>query len=94
MESKEKSSEILDKIQNDPDFINSKKHRFSLQKFIDQNSDQRKLRSGKTQPIPGTFKGTTDNIIAYFLCMSPDDVKKIYEDAVKKIRQKMNLDLE
>ena len=66
--------EIKAKIETDPDFINSKKHRYSMQRFLDQS--------------PG---GTTDNIIAYFLCLQPHDVKDLYDSAVKKIRQKLKV---
>ena len=76
MEINNKSEEVKDKIKNDPDFINSKKHGHSLKKFLKQNPN-----------------GTTENIIAYFLCITPENVKTIYEDSIKKIRQKLNIEV-
>lgn len=74
MEINNKSEEIKDKIKNDYDFINSKKHKYSLKKFLKKNP-----------------QGTTDNIIAYFLCITPDEVKAMYESSIKKIRQRLNI---
>jgi hypothetical protein len=74
MESNNKSEEVKLKIANDYDFINSKKHRYSLQRFLKQSPD-----------------GTTDNIIAYFLCIQPNDVRTLYGSAVEKIRQKLKI---
>lgn len=75
--SQNKIEDIKQKIENDPDFINSKKHQYSLKRFLREHSS-----------------GTTDNIISYFLCIQPSDVKVLYDSAVKKIRQKMNIDVD
>lgn len=66
--------DLKEKISSEPDFINSKKHRYSLQKFLKQNPE-----------------GTTDHIIAIFLCITPDGVRALYASAVEKIRQKMKV---
>lgn len=71
-----KNDNIKERIETEEDFINSKKHGYSLRHFLDAS--------------PG---GTTDNIIAYFLKIKPDDVKSLYESAVKKIRQKLKVDV-
>jgi hypothetical protein len=76
LEINNKSEEIRDKIKNDPDFINSKKHAYSLKKFLKQNPN-----------------GTTENIIAYFLCITPEDVKATFQESIKKIRQKLNIEV-
>ncbi len=68
---------MKEKIENDPDFINSKKHQYSLKRFLREH--------------PG---GTTDNIIAYFLCVQPDEVRALYSSSIKKIRQKLNIDVD
>jgi hypothetical protein len=74
MEKNNKAEEIKNKIETEPNFINSKKHQYSLSGFLEQHPN-----------------GTTDNIIAYFLCITPEDVKNIYYNAVEKIRQKMKV---
>lgn len=74
MEPNKTPEELKGLVQTEPDFINSKKHKYSLKKFLDQN--------------PG---GTTDHIIAIFLCMSPEEVRLNYSKAVEKIRQKMKV---
>ncbi len=38
--------------------------------------------------------GVTDNIISYLLCVTTDEVKGIYNRAVKKLRQAMKVDVE
>ena len=71
-----KLDEVRQKIKSEYDYINSKKHKYSLSKFLEQNPN-----------------GTTDNIIAYFLCITTDEVKNIYGSAVEKIRQKLKIGL-
>lgn len=74
MEQSRNIDELKAKIATDPDFINSKKHKYSLKKFLDQSPS-----------------GTTDNIIALFLCITPDEARSLYQNAVEKIRQKMKI---
>lgn len=64
--------ELRERVLNEPDFINSRKHKHSLREYRRKNQD----------------KGpATDNVIAYFLCIEPQDVQAIYESAAQKIRQ-------
>ena len=74
MEKAKTQEELRELVKLDPDFINSKKHKYSLQKFLKQNQS-----------------GTTDHIIAIFLCITPEEVRAIYDRAVEKIRQKMKV---
>lgn len=74
MEPNKTQEELKGLIQTEPDFINSKKHKYSLKKFLNQNPD-----------------GTTDHIIAIFLCITPEEVRLFYSRAVEKIRQKMKV---
>lgn len=72
----EKLKELREKIESDLDYINSRKHKFSLKEY----------RKKHSAPAP-------DNVIAYFLCTTPEQVQQIYASAVKKIRQSMKIDL-
>lgn len=62
--------ELKERVLNEPDFINSRKHNHSLSRYCQKNKGP-----------------ATDNVIAYFLCIEPQDVQAIYEGAAKKIRQ-------
>lgn len=66
---------IKEKVLSDPDYINSKKYRYSLDRY---------LKNNPTSP---------DNIIAHLLCMSEDEVKEVFEEAVIKIRQFMKIEV-
>lgn len=68
--------EQREKAFTDPGYINSRKYKYSLEKFKDKNE-----------------KGIPDKVIAYFLCMSIEEVTKEYEDIVNKIRQFMKSDI-
>lgn len=76
MENNKNIEELRVKISTEFDFINSKKHKYSLKQFLKNNPD-----------------GTTDNIIALFLCVTPNQVRELYDSAVKKIRQKLNINV-
>jgi len=67
--------EVKSRVLSEPDFINSKKYRYSLDRY---------LKNNPTSP---------DNIIAHLLCMSEEDVKKVFEGAVVKIRQFMKVEV-
>lgn len=69
-------AEILEKIQTEEDFINSKKHGYSLSRYLKKNPS-----------------GATDNVIAYFLCMTTKEIAEVYESAVKEYRQHLKLDI-
>jgi len=72
----EKNKEIKKRVEEEPDFINSKKYKYSLKEY-------KKNSKGPA----------SDNIIAYFLCVTPQEVQQIYNNAVNKIRQYMKIDL-
>jgi c-di-GMP-related signal transduction protein len=72
-----KPENIKERIETEEDFINSKKHGYSLQHFLDASPS-----------------GTTDNIIAYFLKIKVSDVKDLYESAIRKIRQKLKIEVD
>lgn len=68
-------NEIKARVLAEPDFINSKKYRYSLSKYL------------KNNPV------SANNIIAHLLCISEEDVERIYDDSVIKIRQYMKIEL-
>lgn len=72
----DKTNELRKRVNEEPDFINSKRYDYSLRKYKDKNE-----------------KEAPDNIIAYFLCMTPQEVTDTYNSAVEKARRFMKLDL-
>jgi hypothetical protein len=70
----------IEKVHNDPDYINSRKHGYSLEKFNASNSKNKK-------------RVVTDKIIAHFLCTTPEEITKTYNDIIKHIRQLMKIDV-
>ena len=69
----EKPEDIKAKVLVEPDFINSKKYRYSLDRY---------LKNNPTSP---------DNIIAHLLCMNENEVERVFNSAVIKIRQFMKI---
>lgn len=77
-QNEEKLVVLREKVLEEPDFINSRKHKYSLKEYRRKNQD----------------KGpATDNVIAYFLCIDPKEVQKIYESAAQKIRQHFKIEV-
>ena len=71
----ETKAQIKERVLTEPDYINSKKYRYSLSKY---------LKNNPTSP---------DNIIAHLLCMDEEEVQKVFESAVIKIRQYMRVEV-
>lgn len=76
-----KAKELRNRAETEGDFINSKKYNYSLSEYLEARSKDKKEREAP------------ENIIAYFLCMTPQEVKEIYLNIVKKARRSMNIDL-
>jgi len=63
-------------LEEQPDFINSKKHHYSLKRYLKHN------------PV------SSDNTISLLLCLKPQDVKDLYDSAVRKLRKSMKMEIE
>lgn len=81
MTPKYSKEEIKKLIQENEDFINSKKYRYSLNRYEQQREKQRQ-------------ESAPDSIIAHLLCMTPEEVQQVYKGAVHKIRQFMKIKVE
>lgn len=70
------TEETLLKIQNDPDFVASKRFDYSLARVLERFPD-----------------GAPDRTIAQALMISEDDVQRLYEEIVLRLRQKLKVEI-
>lgn len=82
MEEEEKvltSEEIKYMIENDFNFINSKKYKYNFKDFLENENIKKMLENHPN--------GIQDQIIARLLNIKTEEVKVLYEGAIKKLRK-------